>query len=550
MRLYLYYALHSFKNQLKKIFKSWVIIVILGIIFTGMLFGTLIGIFMPDADDTGYLPEDETVEPPEDGGETEFLSEFSLEFDERTRTGLFGIAAGAIALIFLVLDILNAEKAGNKIFLMADVNLLFASPMTPQAVLSFRLMNQIFIKLVSGMYLFMQIPNLMANFDIGFLQILGIFSALVMLFVTGQLISTFLYTLFSTRPVARKYIRPAALAVFTVAAIGFVVYFNLRADEGILDRLIGYFNSDLIYFIPVFGPIKGMAVFSLAQRGVGFALCAAAALALDIVLALVIPRMRADFYEEAMVQAAQTAQVIERANERRSLLYVGENSKKKRRGESFPRGQGAGVYFYKALFLRFRKGAFGFISLAVVVYFAIGLLFPILIGGRASLWAVCAVLCVAVYWHSLTDPVNADIDVASFAMVPDGYFQKLLCSISGSAVCCAIDVLPALAVAGIISGSPLSALMIVLPLAGIDMSASSVCVFLDAILPVSMARQVRQMLIYLFLNFGIVHNVIIFAICAVFDVIPLFCILCFAFNAGLCLLMTLFSSLIMSRGRR
>ena len=39
MRLFLYYAAHTFKNQLKKIFKSWVLIFILACALVGGLIG-------------------------------------------------------------------------------------------------------------------------------------------------------------------------------------------------------------------------------------------------------------------------------------------------------------------------------------------------------------------------------------------------------------------------------------------------------------------------------------------------------------------------------
>ena len=48
MRLYLYYALHSFKNQLKKIFKSWVIIMVVSMFALGVVAGECLDIGTAD----------------------------------------------------------------------------------------------------------------------------------------------------------------------------------------------------------------------------------------------------------------------------------------------------------------------------------------------------------------------------------------------------------------------------------------------------------------------------------------------------------------------
>ena len=43
MRLFLYYAAHTFKNQLKKIFKSWLVIMILAFAVIGGIIGFTAG---------------------------------------------------------------------------------------------------------------------------------------------------------------------------------------------------------------------------------------------------------------------------------------------------------------------------------------------------------------------------------------------------------------------------------------------------------------------------------------------------------------------------
>ena len=150
MRLFLYYAAHTFKNQLKKIFKSWVLIFILACALVGGLIGftaAKIGSMVQDRNQevSEQAPEEEipveaeadaSEEAEEDDGMIHFMFGFNLEGVSKIAMVEFVIAA--VILLILVLQALSADKSGAKIFLPADVNLLFSAPMKPQAVLLFR----------------------------------------------------------------------------------------------------------------------------------------------------------------------------------------------------------------------------------------------------------------------------------------------------------------------------------------------------------------------------------------------------------------------------
>ena len=133
MKLFGYYAWHSFVNQLRKLFKTWVLI------FLAVCF--LIGIFigggaamLEDAAQGDDAPEIEETAPEEPG----YLETMGIEPIE-----IVELAVGAAILAFFVFEAISADKNGSRIFLPADVNLLFASPLQPQSVLLFRLMTQL-----------------------------------------------------------------------------------------------------------------------------------------------------------------------------------------------------------------------------------------------------------------------------------------------------------------------------------------------------------------------------------------------------------------------
>ena len=58
-------------------------------------------------------------------------------------SAIIELAAGGAIMALFFFEAISADKNGSKIFLPADVNLLFPSPMKPQSVLMFRLATQL-----------------------------------------------------------------------------------------------------------------------------------------------------------------------------------------------------------------------------------------------------------------------------------------------------------------------------------------------------------------------------------------------------------------------
>ena len=156
MKLFLYYVFCAVKNQIRKLFKTWVAIFLL----VCMLIGGVIGGIAASLDsmvEDELPPEDvEMVEPSEDELPPEDDAISSMSEEEIMRIAEAVIAG--LLLLLVVMEVLGAEKNGSNIFMMADVNLLFASPMRPQSVLMFRLCAQMGAMIFLGIYLLLAYP--------------------------------------------------------------------------------------------------------------------------------------------------------------------------------------------------------------------------------------------------------------------------------------------------------------------------------------------------------------------------------------------------------
>lgn len=133
MRLWGYYALHTFINTIKKIFKSKVVVVILcSMLIGGVIGGSVgfIGSLIEDQAQTEIATDDHgDAEADSVGLEDGFMEKYAAEIKESIP------AATMILLLVVVLfGIYGGSKKGSDIFLMADANLLFAAPIKAQTV--------------------------------------------------------------------------------------------------------------------------------------------------------------------------------------------------------------------------------------------------------------------------------------------------------------------------------------------------------------------------------------------------------------------------------
>ena len=127
MRMTLYYMVHTVKNQIRKLFRTWVAVFLLVCLLAGVIFG------LGAAALTTLFEESEPTEG--DHYEQTLPDEESDALDPETVMAVTELLAGGIVLAVLFVAAFSADKSGSSIFQMADVNLLFAAPLTPQSVL-------------------------------------------------------------------------------------------------------------------------------------------------------------------------------------------------------------------------------------------------------------------------------------------------------------------------------------------------------------------------------------------------------------------------------
>ena len=550
MKLFFYYAFCSVKNQIKKLFRTWVAI----FLAVCMLFGVAIGLgvaAIENAFSEEELPQEETEEVlPEEDWE-------DAELDPALGYSILGLAVTGIVAVVLFFNLISADKNGSAIFIMPDVNLLFSAPMKPQSVLLFRLMSQIFVSLFASVYLLFQLPSIIYNLSGDGMEVAliagGVFLIWILLLAYGKLLNILVYTVTSTHVRLKKYIRPCLYGlVFAVAGIFFLYHFAGGGGDWMASA-DGFFNSVVSRWIPVVGWLKGALLYAI--EGVWWAAAIELVLLLGGVYALAVAiwHIRADFYEDAMTNSQETAEQMA------AVQSGGMVQRKKERTDRVLRdkldfGSGAQMFFCKNLYNRFRFAILKVFTKTSIFYLVIsvGITAVARIISSEDLFPVVGLaLCVCAFFRSMGNPMASDVEKVYFTTVPASPYAKVFWSLLAGTVDCALDLLPAMVLATVAMGaSPVEAVAYFLLAVAVDFYASNTMLFLELSLPSSLALQIKQAITIMFVYFGLLPIAAVVVVGALLEMYLLFLFLGAVAAAAIGGIFFAFSPMFLQRGRK
>lgn len=510
MRLFGYYALHSFVNQLKKLCRTWVLVFILVCLVLGGLIG-FGAAMLEDTVEENAAASAQTQEAPVSEKE-----EASLPI---SASAIIELAAGGAIMALFFFEAISADKNGSKIFLPADVNLLFPSPMKPQSVLMFRLATQLGTALIASIYIVFQLPNLILNAGLTGWAAAGILVTWFSSILVGKLLQVLLYTVCSSKPGLKPLLRKGIYA-FSFVLLGSFFLFWKAGGEEILPAADRFFNAPLTRWIPYWGWLKGLTVFIAEENWLCAASCFGLLAAGCAALVWFIWHIDADFYEDAMAKSEETAALMEKARSEKTSGTAVTRQRRKDRSEHLRRdgmrhGWGASVFFHKTMYNRFRFAHLGFLTKTMETYFVAAL------GTAAAMrWffhnpdplPVALVLGALVFFRAMGNPLAEDTGMDFFRLIPESTWQKLFFSLLGGTVGCLMDlILPMLAASVLLMVNPVK-LLIWLPLiVSVDFYASSVVTFIDLSVPASIGKTIKTLITILFIYFGLLPDVAILA---------------------------------------
>lgn len=568
MRLWGYYAFHTFINSIRKMFRSTFIIVMAAILGIGFLAGLAAGVLVDVAegeysseedDETlregygdpeyGYFDENGTflfyVDLCEAGlggydengafvyfedafdqnlGYYDADGEFIFYYEEMTEEEIAQMLLVAEAAAFILVlcligfGIYSGRKKGSDIFQMADVNFLFTAPMKPQSVLMFRLTFQMAAVVTGSIYFLYQIPNLVLNGDVPLKTCLIIYVALLIAFVFQKLFSVGTYTITATHPKMRKWVIPLLLGVGLLVVLGAVsAYFLCGTD--IWSALEGSYAAKWTRLIPIVGWIKGMVIHAIYGNMLMVFIYLLLNLAGMAGLVCVIWHMKADFYEDAMAGAQARADLLVAAKESGKTVVISTDEKKKEKRkvsqvQAHPLGtaQGAAAFFAKERIVRHRMAKFGLITNTMLWYLVICAGMAVLnvkVLDVTEFTITGLILMAVLFFRNYGNPIAQETSMNWLFLVPENPYKKVFFAMMAGSYATAVDMLPGmLAAMCIMQAHPVDMLLWYATLITMDFMLSAVGMMLEALFPVNDLDVVKAM-IQMILKFAALFVVVI-----------------------------------------
>lgn len=541
MKLFGYYAFHTFINTFKKLFKTWVAVFILVCLVMGIGLGLLavtIAENTPGEDedviilDTEYADSESDVLAEESDDLPEFMSERGL-----VKADIIELVVSAVVFGMLAVYVFSSKTASN-IFKPGDVSILFSAPIKPQSVMLFRLLASMGLQLAVSIYMLGQLPNLIENVGMSAWGAIAMVLTWSIVLISGMLLQVVVYTIGSKHPIFKKYAGKVLLGIFLLIAAAYLVYTNQTGGD-YLSGAVDMFTGEKTWWIPFWGWLRGFSMSAVAGNTVASLVYLGLTVVFSVVLILIIWNMDADFYEDAIGSVERTAEIIEKAKTS-NVGGVARVRKKDRsdrlKRDGFTHGSGANVFFFKTMYNRFRFSFCGILTKTTLFYTALAVLMAFIfrdVEEFDNFIPVALALLLVVFYRTLGNPLQEDTSRFFFTMIPENMYAKLMYSLVGGSLCCLMDLVIPMTVSAIIVGAaPLTVIGWALVIASMDFFGTSVGTFIGVSVPVNGGNTIKQMIQILFMYFGIAPAGILIIIGLITGNVSLFTIIAALVNLG------------------
>lgn len=330
------------------------------------------------------------------------------------------------SLVFLVYTLLfvdiskNGFSNGAAFFSMADINLIFVSPLKSARVLFYGIFGQLGRSLYMGVVILLQytLSREYYGITLGTMAVVALGYGITAFL--SQIVSMLIYILTSS---SEKRVKTGKIIYGSVIAF-FVIYVIIKGDvlsslsfSGILEAV----GDDVLRFMPVSGTVSFLAE-SVVKRNTAKAFIGVIVTVLYVVLFfLFVSRNKGDFYEDVLSSAEVTFSAITAAKESQAEAGLSRNIKKGKTG--FKKGEGASAISEKhkienrrgkLLFL----GRSSFVTIGMTVAYSFAAQGDSLMAFILSLYSLLIGVSAGRWMKEITMPY--------IYLIPEKPFSKLL----------------------------------------------------------------------------------------------------------------------------
>ncbi len=364
---------------------------------------------------------------------------------------LYMILAG-LAAIFTYSSVIAGISRGSTLFNMADVGLLFVTPISSVKILFYGLVKQMGTTLLASVFIIFQFANVKANFDINNIELFFLFIIYAMLMFYTHILSmaTYIFTNYSKR---RKNIVKGILLISGLVILSIVFYYLSKGSGNILNALYQTVDSKAFQLMPV----TGWSIMLFSSILDGKLLWILISLTLFVISSLAMIFMftkdKGDYYEDVLVSTEYNHEIMQKAKKGKTSINV--KAKFKDNDLGFQGGSGPTVFFYKDLIERRRTSKIPYINGYTIVAAVAAGIFVSFVKEDFSPYIVLGFLIYMQLFTISIGTLAQELGKHFIYLIPGKSIYKLVYTSLGTIIKAAIDGIIIFIVVSIFSKTPL-----------------------------------------------------------------------------------------------
>ena len=220
---------------------------------------------------------------------------------------LYTTIVGVVILVFTVPDLYASINRGASFFRGADINFVFTSPVSPQKVLIYGFLKQIYSSFLAVFFILFQGYILSQFSNIKSYGIAVIMFGLFIMLIFTSILKILLYSMVS-KSKKNKVIVKNIFKILGLVIIGayFIELYLTRAPVNAIKSLL---NNAIIPYIPVYGWVREIIMASMNGISIMFFIYTALIVAFGAICGYILYSMELDYYEDvlALTELKETA---------------------------------------------------------------------------------------------------------------------------------------------------------------------------------------------------------------------------------------------------
>lgn len=333
-----------------------------------------------------------------------------------------GIMMLVFAFLYYTSLKLGIEK-GSSFFRMADVNMVFTSPLRPNKILVYGIIKQLAGTLLLVVLALFQIPNLKNNFAFEPHGVTVLLLSVAAYTLAYPLISMIIYSWTSAKKERKKLMKRILDMAAIIVALIFLL--DLSQTRNFTQSLGNVFGSPVAHYFPIIGWTGSIASSAVSDFNTSFYVGATGMLIVITGLSLLLYKMKLDYYEDVLAATEYAEAAIKAKREGRNMTFNLRTRKNIRNGFS---GVGAKALFAKNM-LEIRKSSmfllFDRISVSVILS---AIMFKLVMPSEIASSPMIMILAFSSYMLLLIQSQGrwaVEVEKPFIFLVPASTYEKL-----------------------------------------------------------------------------------------------------------------------------